>query len=361
MKPFFFAVILILVCIFSYGQKRFYYKLKVAAFKNEKVNKLYVGYEIAGINFIDSLNIVKKEFTMDKKLPQPVSAVIYTDDKQTGSKTVFLANSISTVTITKKGISLNQSKLQEDFLFLTANDSIRPNYFPLYGELSSKNDTSGLNKLGAIFDSLKKDDIKKSYAYFKANSTSLLSLFSFDRFTTFFADYSQVKKDFKLLPVWAKNCPGGKAIILKIKGAKSAQINTIAKGFIQESSTGNEVSLSTVEGKYVLLDFWASWCAPCRKEHPNLIKLYEQFKHYNFEIISVSLDGDKNTWLKAIAADNINWINISDLKGQQNEIAIQYGVQSVPANFLIDPKGIIIDKNITIEELNKKLNTLLLK
>lgn len=360
MKQFLSAAISILLCLFSYGQKNFYYKLKVAPFNNEKVNKVYVAYEIAGVKFTDSLDIGKKKFTIDKKLAQPVAAIIYTDKKEIGSRTIFLANNILNVSITAKSINLNQSKLQEDFLFLSANDSIRPLYFPLYGELSSKNDTAGLNKLGVFFDSLKKDDIKKSYAYFKSNNTSLLSLFSFNRYTTFFADYSMVENDFQLLPEWAKNSEDGKAIMLKIEGAKSTQINTTAKEFIQVSSTGEKVSLAAFKGKYLLLDFWASWCVPCRKEHPALIELYEKFKN-NIEIISVSLDADKSDWLQAIAADKINWINVSDLKGQQNEIAVQYGVQSVPANFLIDPKGIIIDKNITVESLNKKLTTLLMK
>ena len=292
-------------------------------------------------------------------MTQPVAATLYTDNNKVEPLTAMLANNALSVVITDNSISIEKSKLQDDFLFLTVNDRIRPKYFPLYGELSAKNDTAGLNKLSVIFDSLKKDDIKKSLAYFKANKTSLLSLFSFYRFTTFFADYSKVEKDFALLPTWAKNSLEGKSIVAKIEGSKSSQINTIAKKFIQRSSTGQKISLTTFEGKYVLLDFWASWCAPCRKEHPNLIKTYEQFKDKNFEIISVSLDSENDNWLNAIAKDKITWTQISDLKGQQNDIAVQYGVQSVPVNFLISPKGVIIDKNIRGEELHKKLKTLL--
>lgn len=359
MKKIIITSILAFSCLTIFAQKSFFYNLSMTIPTNSKVTKLYIAYEVAGIKFKDSLDFGKKQLTLKKILTQPVAATIYTNNSKVEPLSVMLANNTISVVIIDNSISIGKSKLQDDFLYLTANDRIRPGYFPLYGELSSKNDTAGLNKLGIIFDSLKNDDIKKSLSYFKANKTSLLSLFSFNRFTTFFADYSKVEKDFALLPAWAKNSPDGKSIVAKIEGAKSAQINTQAKKFVQQSSTGQKISFDAFEGKYVLLDFWASWCAPCRKEHPNLIKTYEQFKNKNFEIISVSLDSENDNWLNAISKDKLTWTQISDLKGQQNDIAVQYGVQSVPANFLINPKGVIIDKNLTGEELNKRLKTLL--
>jgi len=350
------TLVFFLTCLTTFSQQKFIFNISV---KPTKVKKLFVAYEIAGIKFIDSLNLEKKQYAISKKLSQPVAATLYTDDERINSKSVFLGNNILQVTINETAIAVNKTKLQEDFLFLTANDRIRPNYFPLYGELNAKNDTAGLNKLSVIFDSLQKDDIKKSYNYFKANKSSVLSLFAFSRFSAFFADYSKVEKDFKLLPLWAKNSPDGKNIVSKIEGAKSAQVGTEAKSFTQQSSNGQTINLESFKGKYLLLDFWASWCGPCRKEHPNLILAYEQFKTKNFEIISISLDDNKTDWLGAIEKDKINWTNISDLKGQQNEIALKYGVQAIPANFLIDPKGIIIDKNLKGKELLTKLKTLI--
>ena len=359
MKKIIITSIIVFNCLTIFAQKTFFYNLSTTLPKNEKVTKLYIAYEVAGIKFKDSLDFDKKQLTLKKTLTQPVAATIYTNSSKIEPLSVMLANNNLFVVITDNSVSISKSKLQDDFLYLTTNDRIRPGYFPLYGELSAKNDTAGLNKLGVIFDSLKKDDIKKSLDYFKANKTSLLSLYSFNRFTTFFADYSKVEKDFALLPTWAKSSPDGKSIAAKIEGAKSAQINTQAKNFVQQTSTGQKISLEAFEGKYVLLDFWASWCAPCRKEHPNLIKTYEQFKNKNFEIISVSLDSENDNWLNAITKDKLTWTQISDLKGQQNDIAVQYGVQSVPASFLINPKGVIIDKNLTGEELYKRLKTLL--
>lgn len=359
MKKIIITSIIVFNCLTIFAQNTFFYNLITTLPKNEKVTKLYIAYEVAGIKFKDSLDFDKKQLTLKKTLTQPVAATISTNSSNIEPLSVILANNNLSVVITDNSISITKSKLQDDFLYLTTNDRIRPGYFPLYGELSAKNDTAGLNKLGVIFDSLKKDDIKKSLDYFKANKTSLLSLYSFNRYTTFFADYSKVEKDFALLPTWAKSSPDGKSIAAKIEGAKSAHINTKAKNFVQQSSTEQKISLEAFKGKYVLLDFWASWCAPCRKEHPDLIKTYEQFKNKNFEIISVSLDSENDNWLNAISKDKLTWTQISDLKGQQNDIAVQYGVQSVPANFLINPKGVIIDKNLTGEELYKRLKTLL--
>jgi len=217
----------------------------------------------------------------------------------------------------------------------------------------------GLKNLSVIFDSLRNDDISKSHTYFSKHKSSLLGLFAFSRFTAFSGDYSKVEDDFSKLPTWAKNSPDGKNIYSKIQGAKTAKIGTVAKGFIQQSSTDESISLESYKGKYVLLDFWASWCGPCRKEHPNLIKAFQKYGPKNFTILSISLDDNKNLWLDAIKYDQLKWLNISDLKGQQNEIALKYGVQTIPANFLISPEGVIIDKNLSGESLINKLNILL--
>ena len=118
---------------------------------------------------------------------------------------------------------------------------------------------------------------------------------------------------------------------------------------------GKQVTLSSFRGKYVLIDFWASWCGPCRQENPNVVKAFNEFKGKNFTILGVSLDEDKDKWLQAIKKDNLAWTHISDLKGWQSVAARDYGVNGIPANFLVDPNGVIIASNLRGPELSAKL------
>ncbi|MEZ4990964.1 MAG: TlpA disulfide reductase family protein [Saprospiraceae bacterium] len=122
---------------------------------------------------------------------------------------------------------------------------------------------------------------------------------------------------------------------------------------------GNAVSLKDFQGKYVLIDFWASWCGPCRADHPSLIELYEQYHSKGLEILSISIDHKIEHWKRAIAEDKLPWPNVLDLKNGQNEVASQYGIKVVPSNFLLDKSGILIAKDLDRAALEKKLRELL--
>jgi thiol-disulfide isomerase/thioredoxin len=132
-----------------------------------------------------------------------------------------------------------------------------------------------------------------------------------------------------------------------------------APDFSQTKVDGTTMKLSDLKGKVVLLDFWASWCGPCRKENPTVVKLYEKYKNDGFTVMSVSLDKDRQPWLDAIKKDNLSWPNhVSDLKFWQNEAAKQYKVSSIPFTVLIDKDGNIINKNLRGEELTQTLRTI---
>lgn len=145
-------------------------------------------------------------------------------------------------------------------------------------------------------------------------------------------------------------------IILKLE---NVQICKTAPEFSLPDTAGVNVSLSDFRGKYVLLDFWASWCPPCRRENPNVVKAFQENKDKNFTILGISLDNNKSKWLKAIADDGLTWTHVSDLKYWDSEIPALYGVRGIPANVLLDPEGVIIAKNITGEALHAKLKEVL--
>lgn len=136
---------------------------------------------------------------------------------------------------------------------------------------------------------------------------------------------------------------------------KSFMIGGKAPDFVQMTPDGEELHLSDLKGKVVLIDFWASWCGPCRRENPNVVRLYNEYKDKGFEIIGVSLDRKKDKWLQAIEQDELNWLHVSDLKGWKNEVAQMYSVSSIPYTVLLDREGKIIGKRLRGTSLEKKL------
>jgi len=144
--------------------------------------------------------------------------------------------------------------------------------------------------------------------------------------------------------------------IRQMAAVKPLSVGHKAPEFTTTGMDGKPVNLADYKGKYVMIDFWASWCGPCRNENPNVVRLYNQYKSKGFNILGISLDEDKHAWQQAIYADKLTWQHASDLKKFEGPTERLYHIEAIPSNFIIDPQGNIIAKNITGKSLEDFLN-----
>ncbi|GEP98718.1 TlpA disulfide reductase family protein [Chitinophaga cymbidii] len=172
-----------------------------------------------------------------------------------------------------------------------------------------------------------------------------------------YIDYPAPEKVDMLMPVLkpaALNSVYGKQIVeMKAIAAKTGI--GARPDFALADTAGNIVKLSSYKGKYVLVDFWASWCGPCRRENPNVVAAFNRYNGKGFEVLGVTLDTKRDAWLAAIAKDGLAWVHVGDLKGWKSDIVEEYGIRSVPTNFLLDPSGKVIAKDLRAEALQEKL------
>jgi peroxiredoxin len=205
---------------------------------------------------------------------------------------------------------------------------------------------------------LQKDGLKR---FIQENPDSWLCLDALNTIGGSVPDITVVEPIFNSLSDQVKNSADGRKYSTRLAALKLLATGLPAPDFTQNNPDGKPVKLSDFKGKYLLLDFWASWCGPCRAENPHAVKAFNQYKDKNFTILSVSLDKEtgKEAWLKAIQDDHLTWNHVSDLKFWNNAVAVQYGIHSVPDNFLIGPDGKIIARGLRGDALASKLAELI--
>lgn len=255
-------------------------------------------------------------------------------------------------------LKVTGSKTQdESYGYKASIKDITDQESPLYQQYGkgSKEEQAALEQK---LEELRNEKRSRAEQYIAAHPGSVFSL-SLGADRAMMGEYSDVQRLYDMLDERMRGTKQGKMLAGRLDVLKRSAIGTPMLDFTQNDSLNKPVQFASFKGKYVLVDFWASWCGPCRAENPNVLKAYNQYKDKGFTVVGVSLDDNETRWKKAINDDKMPWTQVSDLKGWKNEVADYYGIQGIPTTFLVDPQGKIIAKNLRGEALHKKLAHLL--
>ena len=349
------------------------YRLKGSFAKQDISGVVYLNYKNGEKTIRDSAVVSKGSFVITGHVIEPVKALLELKTKEPGSKLtierreIYLNNEQFSIKIKEslKNAELENSAINTDWRnYKKVEVASRVDLNNVIGEFRNTSkeqqaDTAFINrrkfKLDQANHSL--DSIMGDYVL--QNPDNYFSFTALDQISGPYMEAEKIESLFgKLSPRLQKSLKG-KELEAAITLALTTSIGKIAPDFSHKDIKGKEISLSQYRGKYVLLDFWASWCAPCRAENPNVVKAYDQYKSKNFTVLGLSVDRevDRDKWLKAVEEDGLPWAQIID--EAEKCTADIYSIKSIPANYLINPEGVIIAKNLRGKQLHDVLAELL--
>lgn len=223
-------------------------------------------------------------------------------------------------------------------------------------DLASQNaETENMQRISEEYQNLRNEHFELIEEFIASNPQSHFTPFVIREYLASNLKYTELDSMLSKLDPSIHNSKDYQFLNQIVNANKSVEVGMPAIDFALNDTTGNPISISSFQGKILLIDFWASWCGPCRHENPNVVKLYDDYKEKGFEIIGVSLDEKRTDWIKAIHQDQLTWPHVSDLKGWSSAAGKLYAVNAIPATVLVDREGKIIAKNLRGDALRKKL------
>lgn len=343
------------------------YKVKVVFKEKPKNDTIYLSYSKGDKRILDSAVVSKGQVVFSPAVDAPQAAYLYVKGDR-GGLPFFLENTTVTVE-TKDGTFANATtkggKLQAEYQqWNTTWSGITADAGKIYRALDSATQ-QGKVKATPEFDKWKDDafeqlNVRTSAAVaaaVKANPSSPVTAFAIQSRYVDYPNIENATKYFDQLSAAGKSTVYGKSIKKFLDVQKTTGIGA-TPAFSMPDANGKTVSLADFKGQYVLVDFWASWCGPCRAENPTVKKAYSLYSDKGFTVLGASLDTKKDLWEKAIEADGLTWAHISDLEGWKSPVVKEFGINGIPFNFLVDKQGKVIAKNLRGEELLKALEKL---
>jgi len=319
-------------------------------------------YDAGNWKTIDSADFINGSFKFKGSVAEPDYYFVQIGETK-NRMGFFLEN--SKITINANIDSLNKavvkgSKLQDQFnAYTKLKTEFDMQLRDLYNKYQNAENQKIKNKIEIAYDSVDNLKLEASKKYVIKNNNSILAPYIIRRELIFSLELAELDALTNALSPDLKENKYAKQLYERIKTLRSLEPGMVAPEFTQNDPSGNPINLSDFKGKYLLIDFWASWCRPCRNANPTIVATYNKYVHKNFTILGVSMDSDKNKWLEAIEADGLIWSHVSTLEGWDNPVGKKYAVNGIPHAVLIDPEGKIVKRGIHAGELDEILKGLL--